>query len=332
MRESRSIEEWKRVGGLGTVDGRTPDDVFVVCASFEDRASATVECLSDGYHARLGIIYASEEFRNETSQAGSRVQLRLDAIRGILERRCDRVVTAQGSWMSPASQLSALRSVLPAGNDFLPVRAITIDTTTFTRETLLIAAAVLRQRFRDAALRVTYVQPTAYGEWLSRGFQDTRNVLGFPGVQHASRPTVLTVLSGFEPERTLRIIEEYEPSLLLLGFGTAEPPHPFHTRNISDQQAVMLARQDHQRFDFPAYDIGGCAQTIETLLSPYWDGCNVVVAPMSTKLSTLSTFVVACAHSELQITYCVPGEYNVEGYTRGADRLLTDEITCVVDQ
>jgi hypothetical protein len=51
---------------------------------------------------------------------------------------------------------------------------------------------------------------------------------------------------------------------------------------------------------------------------------NVVVAPMSTKPSTLGALLLAEEHPEVQITYCVPGEYNVRDYSSGAEALFVD--------
>jgi len=47
---------------------------------------------------------------------------------------------------------------------------------------------------------------------------------------------------------------------------------------------------------------------------------------MSTKLSTLGALLVAESHPEVQLTYCLPGEYNVEHYSSGARSLFIDYI------
>jgi hypothetical protein len=133
------------------------------------------------------------------------------------------------------------------------------------------------------------------------------------------------VLSGFEPERTSKLIEEHEPSRVLIGIGDPPTDRKFLERNQADQE-LILARQDVAEFRFPANDIAECRECLEGIIAPYLSDYNVVIAPMSTKLSSLASFLIAEAHPEIQITYCVPGEYNTPDYSRGADSLFVDFI------
>lgn len=152
-----------------------------------------------------------------------------------------------------------------------------------------------------------------------------RNVAGFAGIQHPSRPTLLAVLSGFEPERTLRIIEEHEPVKVLLGIGDPPADHSFLERNVNEQK-LILSRQDIEEFKFPADNIKRCWDCLENLLTSYLDGYNVVITPMSTKLSTLSAFLVGECHPEMQISLAVPGEYNTVHYSEGVKSIFIDSL------
>jgi len=170
-------------------------------------------------------------------------------------------------------------------------------------------------------IRIVYVSPKDHGPWLSRGFRAVRTVLGFSGIQQASRPTLLVILSGFEPERALRLIEEHEPKKVLLGIGNPPTADRFRERNKAEQK-LILSRQDVEMFDFPADDVDNCRMVLEKLLSPHLRDSNVILAPMNTKLSTLAALLVAEAHPEIQLTYCLPGEYNVEDYSTGAHKIF----------
>jgi hypothetical protein len=203
--------------------------------------------------------------------------------------------------------------------------AVTVDTTTFNRESLLTAMALLRNHFPASKIRVAYTSPQKHGEWLSQGYRSVRNVMSFAGIQQSSRPTLLVVLSGFEPERTLKLIEEHEPSKVLLGIGDPPTNQQFLQRNL-DEQKLILARQEVEKFSFPASDMLLCRDSLETLLQAYLKSHNIALAPMSTKLSTLAVFLVAEEHPEIQVTYCVPGEYNTDSYSSGADSVFVGEL------
>jgi hypothetical protein len=153
-----------------------------------------------------------------------------------------------------------------------------------------------------------------------------RNIMGFAGTQLPALPTVLVILSGFEPERTTRVIEEHEPSKVLLGIGNPPTDKSFLERNVKEQQKLILARQDVERFDFPADSVVACASRLEEIIAKYVGAYNIIIAPMSTKVSTLAAMIVAEHHSDIQLTYCLPGEYNVDSYSKGVKMVLSEEL------
>lgn len=318
------VEKLKISGGLPTVREDVKDDIFLVCASYEPRTVVAAESLSKQYHSKRAVIYINRELLE--GPAKEKTRSNLDQLKAVLASHCDAVITAEGSWLDPICQLSSLREALLTGGSGEAGEAlITLDTTAFNREALLTATALLRTGFPKSRIRALYVSPRDHGEWLSRGFRCIRNVMGFAGTQSSSRPTILTVLSGFEPDRTLKIIEEHEPAKVLLGVGDPPTAERFLRRNISEQR-LILARQDVEEFHFPTDDIKGCQEHLERLLGPYLSDYNVILAPMSTKLSTLAVLLLSLDHPEIQITSCVPGEYNIDDYSTGAESLFIDEI------
>jgi hypothetical protein len=324
--KTANIKEFIEHGGLRPLRGDDiPDDLFIASASYEERTLAAAQLLSTSYRARCAIIYFNREVIEDPSSDKGRKNR--DKLVELLARHCDRVDQVAGSWQEPKEQLLALRNaLLPRDGGPGAGSAFTIDTTTFSRESLLTTMALLRTHYADPSIRVLYTSPSEHGSWLSQGFREVRNVMGFGGIQHSSLQTVLVVLSGFEPDRASRIIEEHEPAKVLLGIGDPPTKVKFLERNLNEQK-LILARQEVERFSFPTSDISGCQARLEDLLRPYLGNYNVVLAPMSTKLSTLAVFLFAERHPEVQVTYCVPGEYNTEDYSTGADQIFIGELT-----
>ena len=87
-----------------------------------------------------------------------------------------------------------------------------------------------------------------------------------------------------------------------------------------------MARQDVERFKFPANSVNECVLCLESLISSHMDSGNVIIAPMSTKLSTVAAMIVAERHPSIQLTYCLPGEYNTESYSEGVKCILIEDI------
>ena len=319
-----TIAAFRTQGGLRSIREAVPDDLFITCASYEPRTTAVSESFAGDYRSARGIIYVNKEFLEGSS--ANKTETNISRLKERLVKHCAEVEVVKGSWLDAVEQLQALKIALGSKIDE-NVRhgAISFDCTTFNRESLLTAGLLLRTYYESAQIRVLYVSPENHGQWLSRGFRTVRNVMGFAGVQQPSRSTVLMVLSGFEPERALRIIDAHEPAKVLLGIGDPPTENRFRDRNIQEQQLV-LARQDVEEFDFPAGNIVECWKRLDAVIRPYLDTSNVVLAPMSTKLSTIATLLLAEQHPDVQVTYCVPGEYNLEQYSAGADYIYTQDL------
>lgn len=311
----------KSSGGLGTVRENKPDDIFLVCASYESRSLAGVESLSEDYHAKKGIIYVNEEFIQGLD--GQRTRKNMKQLEEQLEPHCDEVVIAMGSWLETDVQLDTLKEHLTVPSTDGPT--VTIDTTTFNREALLVTLTLLKLRFASVSTRLIYISAEEHGEWLSRGHRLTRNILGFSGIIYSNKPTALVVLSGFETERTLNIIENLEPTKVLLGIGNPPTDQKFLNRT-KEQQKIILNRQETENFEFAANDINKARIKLENIIDEYTPDWNIVIAPMSTKLSTVGTWMAAQKHPEVQVTYCLPGRYNTENYSTGRSEIYIDII------
>jgi hypothetical protein len=315
-----------RQGRIQTVCD-APDDILLVGASYEDRATGVAGLLSPKYSCRTGLIYVNREFL--TGVAGKTTRRNLQSLRKALQTHCGAVYEETGSWLDAKQQLESLRRLIHKAGQALDrgrKLVVSADITTFTRESLIVACALLKNQLPISRFRILYAVPKTHGDWLSRGFRMVRNIMGFAGTQLPALPTVLLILSGFEPERTSRVIEEHEPSKVLLGIGNPPTVKSFLDRNIKEQQQLILARQDVERFDFPADSVVACASRLEKIIAKYLGANNIIIAPMSTKVSTLAAMLVAERHSDIQLTYCLPGEYNVNSYSKGVKTVLSEEL------
>jgi hypothetical protein len=319
-----SLKDLIDQGGVKPILQDQKDDVFLVAASFEPRSVALTTALAPDYRATQSLVYINEDFL--ATPGGGAMEGASTALQANLEPKSDQFHLIRGSWEKVDVQVEAIRSAF-AGIDpgKEPVR-VTVDCTTFNREALIVCLAMLYSQFPKAQVRAAYVSPAAHGEWLSRGYRRVRSIVGFSGLQQGSRPTVLIVLSGFEGDRTVKIIEEYEPSQVLLGFGDPPTTPSFLTRNLSEHKLV-LSRTDVKDFRFPADSISDCTTALEQLIQPLLRSANVVIAPMCTKLSTLAVFNVAERHREIQLAYCLPGEYNYFDYSAGTSRIFLEDLT-----
>lgn len=322
MSQEHDFEEYRASGGLSTINETDPDDIFITSASFEPRSGSVVDVFRDDYRAKNGIVYVNRELLDE--QGTDRTQENLKKIKADLKKHCDQVKEVKGSWLDISDQLDAIKSALVSVSAESDLK-ISIDVTTFNRESLMVLLNLIYNRHQHPQTRILYISPNSHGEWLSRGHRGIRNIIGLTGLHQSSRPTVLILLSGFESDRALKLIEEFEPAKVLLGVGDPPTEERFLDRNIQEQ-TLILNRQDTNQFEFPANDISGSYECLSEIIKQELVESNVVVAPMSTKLSTVGAWRAARDHLEVQVTYSIPGEYNQEGYSEGIKDLYIDYI------
>lgn len=311
------------VSPVPPISAGLPDGLLLLAASYEERCGAVLHNLSSEYRARRILIYVNTEFLGGI--AGEQVTTNLTEMAALAKDRSDSVEVVQGSWLDSNSQLKALRVHLGscAEGQF---DSATVDATTFTRESLIVACALLRNLRPEPQIRIAYASPLKHGDWLSRHYRLVRNIMGFPGVQRPALPTVLIILSGFEQERAGHLIEEHEPARVFLGIGNPPVSEDFLQRNLTEQK-LILARQGIERFEFPTNSIQACVEALEATAGPLMARHNVVLAPMSTKLSSLACMIFAERHPEVQLSYCLPGEYNTQSYSSGVRQIFLEELT-----
>lgn len=344
MRNNKfDFRDFIAAGGLCPVDGGQ-DDLFVACASFEERSRASALCLSKSYRARRVFLYVNREFQ-DLPETRSNIEFFQATLKSITD---DFSGIVSGSWERADEQFRVLRDGLAPAGVVDHSKSITLDITTFNREALLSALAILRWAYPRGRIRLVHVTPEEYNRrgrqeferiranleksqdmqvprqsqyvWLSRGFRKLRNAIGFPGEQKPLLPSLLILLPGFEVERALTIVENQEPSRVLLGRSVDHMQDVFHRRHLESKAAILQllrGRQPVEEFDFSCTDIRSCEATLESIVCRHREGNNIFVAPMCAKIGVVATYLVAERHPEVQVTYCVPGEYNVHDYSSG---------------
>jgi hypothetical protein len=157
-------------------------------------------------------------------------------------------------------------------------------------------------------------------KWLSKGVRDIRSVLGYPGTITPSRRSHLIVLVGFEADRALELIESYEPNVLSLGFGeeaSAVGPHHQAINRLAFRQIASKVIH-YTEFNFSATSPFDAEIALKEQIKLRPD-CNVLVAPMNTKLSTIGAAAVAFRDDNIRLCYASAMTYNVDNYSRAAD-------------
>ena len=296
-------------------------DVFICSASYEERCKSIPNALAE--HQGIGKRLVCFNQKSSAIVAGNARYL---ADR--LGSNAQRVPLDKGSPLITADNLQ--RALSQAGGDDSDLSYL-VDITTFTHEALLILLRLLQARVKRSPVMLAYATADEYSvglpddqKWLSKGITDIRSVLGYPGARRPSRKSHLIVLVGFESDRAERLLDEYQPHVISLGFGqegtATASNHQQVNRFAFDQLASKVAK--YNEFEFSCVDVVAVENAIATQASKFPE-CNVVIAPMNTKLSTVGVAGAAFRNDDIQLCYASASQYNIEGYSRPGD-------TCVL--
>ena len=304
--------ERKSLSELSADMGSSPIDLFVGSTSFEER------CLSIASHLEASLIrraMIAVNVTHRTSVEGNILQFR--------ERFSECIKEVEVYSDDPIASAREIDQSLEC-NLRQSQHRIVIDISTFTRESLLMLLYFLRKHVSASdEIIFLYANAEEYSvgdpwdkKWLSKGVREVRSVLGFPGEMFPSRPTHLVMMIGFEDDRALELIQRCQPTFASLGvadsseFGT----RPHQEINVDRFRRLRSVLDRVDEFTFSAYNPELAKVAVDGQIRKY-KGCNVVVAPMHTKVSTVGAALAAVSNRSVQLCYASAQIYNVARYS-----------------
>ena len=211
------------------------------------------------------------------------------------------------------------------------------DITTMTHEMLLIIVAAADEIVMPwSDLKLVYNVAGQYSgddspadKWISKGIHEVRSVIGYPGAWSPGEQTKLVALPGFDAERMRRMVEEIEPDQLIVGIAC--PIDERHAWSAEKNRGIaehLLFTRTGTTFDYPSLDpFGAIDAVIDVLLDVK---CNVLLAPLNSKISTAALGVLARAKPEWQVCYAPAFIYNLS-YATPSDNFLTCSLNKIRD-
>lgn len=291
--------------------------LFISMVSFEKRCLSILQELE-------GKVESFLFFKNIT--AGKLADQFLSEMIAITKHRSTVVELDHNS---PVRTADAMVKIIAESRNKITDGKIFIDITTFTHEQLLILLRVLKGVVPGTVLHLGYNGAEKYcvndesQVWLSRGVDQIRTVIGYPGNFVPSKKLHLILLVGFEHERATAVINQFEPIKLTLLRGDKK-------ESVSNEHYEMNQKFFDQLRNFVELTI----QTQTDVLSSYVScvnpvsvrdsileiaannkDYNIVICPMNTKLSTVGVAMAALLNNDIQLAYSKAIEYNEDGYS-----------------
>ncbi len=299
----------------------SPQDILIGCVSYESRCLSIPLALKD-IKIKYPIFFLVNEFANFSKNNKDQLNL-------IFGETLKTICYSNKEHIDFVDQLvDLLINVEKLEGRKLN---ITVDITTFTRESLVILIGVLFSlKDKIDTLHLAYSPPSQIShEWLSRGFTGLRSILGYPGERSSLKPLHMVVMTGFELERAKNIINEYEPFLISIGTPCVEKSiNPeFHERNekfVND--LIEYYGTNVETFKFSLIEPTKVICELENHIGKFKNEYNTVIAPLNNKISTVGAALYAIKHTDVQLCYLPAEEYNTENYSVPSDFFYAGKI------
>ncbi len=217
-------------------------------------------------------------------------------------------------------------------------RRVVVDITTFTKEVILVLIKALSlDCFKNNfEVLIVYNPSENYPNWLSKGIRNIRSVFGYSGVYLPSKKLILIVLNGFETERTMSIIDCFEPNKLVLGKPSKKDSINIDLNekadlkfcNVRDKYSSII----EDTFEFSCKDIASTKSTIKKIVDKYQDEYNIIISPLNNKISTLSVALLGIENENIQICYASANQYNITSYSEKSDYFLVYNLNDLLEQ
>lgn len=288
-------------------------DVFICSASFEERCLTIPSEISE-LDIKNSFIFYNANHVNTNGENLKKLTSKLKNSKAIkLDSRLPLVTYSSFN--------DCLNSILTESES----KHIMLDITTFTHEALLILLRLLYMRLRNKdiltlvyinAAQYSYNEPDPEKKWLSKGIGNIRSVLGYPGFLTPSQKNHLIVLFGFESERTIKLIDNFEYDLVSIGLGPkdASITNEHYKINLKRHNDIVKHYPQCKKFEFSLIDPWEAKSQIINQVSKNKD-YNVVIAPLNNKISTVGAALAALENINIQLCYISANQYNLNGYS-----------------
>ena len=303
----KPVEEPVEVERLTRLNEYGRDDLFICCASFEERCLSSVLKMGINYWTNYAIIFVIEEFlyQKQVDDNLYRLQSELGkrSSKGIFIISCQRDNPIDG-----IAQLKNIWNRCKPRNPEEPF--ITIDISGFTKIYILELLHYLVTELNLGIPRMLHTTQAYLPTKLTKGVTQITTIPHFFGSISLEKETVLVLLLGFEPERALAIWKHFNPAKTVTLI--TNPPrygNLDYLKYAEENNSYLLSQPSIEVRNIPADNPYAVKKVLESIYSETRASFNMVIGPFGTKPQVVGVFLFWLEHSRIQIVYSLPVKY-----------------------
>ncbi len=284
-----------------------PDDLFICCASFEDRCLSSTSKVRADFRTRFAIIFVIEEPLQKTQIETKlfRLQSKLSkvATEGVFVIKCQRDDPVEG-----IAQLRNIWDQCKPKDHEEPF--ITMDISGFTKIYLFELLHYLVVESNLGIPRLLHTTQRYLPSTLTWGIQQITTIPNFFGNISLQKQTVLVLFLGFEAERSLLVWKHFNPAKTL-ALITNPPRHGNldYLKYAQKNNSYLLSQPSVEVGNVPADNPYAARRVLESIYADISGSLNMIIGPFGTKPQAVGVFLFCLEHPSVQVVYSFPTEY-----------------------
>jgi hypothetical protein len=302
-----TAERASEVEHLTKLNEYGPDDLFICCASFEERCLSSALRMGMNYRTNYSVIFVIEE-----SLYKKQVDSNLYNLQSMLGTKSSKgifVVSCQRE--SPLEGIAQFKSIWGQCKPRdLEEPFITIDISGFTKIYLLQLLNYLIIELNLGLPRMLHTVQSYLPTKLTKGVAQITTIPNFFGSISLDKPTVLVLFLGFEPERSLAVWKHFNPSKTI-ALITSPPRHGNlnYLRYAEKNNSHLLSQPSVEVRNAPPDNPYTVRKELEAIYSEIKGTFNMVIGPFGTKPQAVGIFLFCLEHPKVQVVYSLPVKY-----------------------
>lgn len=276
-------------------------DYLVMVSSWEERSILGCTEILQNHDVENAILFNYKEYYEPTANNRSEL-FKLFKNNNVKSKEIElSFYDPSGTWKILFKSIKKLR---------VGAKKILIDISTMPRDAIWTIIDLMK--FNGAELSIVYHTPDTYStKWLSRDHKKPQIVYKMGGITQIGKPTNLLIISGFDIERIVQIINCYEPQHVLMG---VQEGRQFDNQSLNAERVRerFQTYRDFTIFPIDAYKEDHGLNAIETAILPYIEDSNIILNSLGPKMSALALYKIHEKYKHTSLAYTPSGQYNLE--------------------
>lgn len=295
-----------------SVVGLPKVDRIICVASWEPRFLEGVKKDLTLTGAKECIVFYAEEFATKSRE-------NIDKLDEYCVNNDIKFLKSKLFYMSPLATRNTIVSTL---DKYIVTDQVLVDITTATREIMWFILEALSAQI--SSFNYIYWRPDKTANWTSKNSSRPRLVIGRAGVSEYGKPTLVAVTTGFDRSRLDQMVGYFEPEEIILFLQDGDQ-FENHENNILLHEEYGLGGTFAKEFPIDSYGPDHGLEKITSVLKPYLETHNIVLASFGPKPSALALHKFAQGHPDVALAYTPALEFN-DGYSVGIGECIWGQI------